>query len=160
MPTAEDGAPRRAAVVVRDPHSEDFDAILTIAQDSPEASNWTRDSYEEFLRQTGTLALVWDDSGTTAGFLIGRVVADQAEILNLAVRKDRRRRGGATGLLASALQAFRECGAHWVYLEVRHSNAAAIAFYAKHGFEISGLRRAYYSVPLEDAVTMKKELTG
>lgn len=160
MPTAEDGAPQRAAIVVRDLRSEDLDAVLTIAQDSPEAANWTRESYQEFLRQTGTLAFVWDDSGTTAGFLIGRVVADQAEVLNLAVRKDRRRRGGASALLASALRTFRERAVHSVYLEVRHSNAAAIAFYSKNGFEISGLRRAYYSVPLEDAVTMKKKLTA
>jgi ribosomal-protein-alanine N-acetyltransferase len=159
MPSAESGAPQRAAAV-RTLRDDDLDAVLTIAQDSPEAANWSRESYRELLRQSGAVGLVWEDSGAVVGFLIGRVVADQAEILNLAVEKDRRRRGGATALLIAALGDFHARGAQSVFLEARDSNAAAIAFYLNAGFEISGRRRAYYSVPLEDAVTMKKKLTG
>lgn len=159
MLSAEGGAPQRAAAV-RTLRNGDLEAVLSIAQDSPEASNWSRESYLELLRQDGALGLLWEDAGAVVGFLIGRVVADQAEILNLAVEKNRRRRGGASALLAAALENFRVRGAHSVFLEVRASNAAAIAFYSNAGFEISGRRRAYYSIPLEDAVTMKKKLTG
>ena len=160
MPTAEGGSPHRASAIIRALRDEDLEAVLAIAQDSPEAANWSRESYLELLQQNGALGLVWQESGAVAGFLIGRAVADQAEVLNLAVQESRRRRGAATALLLAALDNFRARGAHSVYLEVRHSNDAAIAFYAKHGFAISGRRRAYYSVPLEDAVVMSKKLTG
>lgn len=160
MPTVEGDAPQRSAIIVRAIRDDDLDAALAIAQDSPEAANWSRESYLELLRQTGVLGLAWQESGALAGFLIGRTVADQAEVLNLAIQENRRRRGGATALLTSALERFRADGAHSVYLEVRQSNASAVSFYSKHGFEISGHRRAYYSVPLEDAVIMKKKLTG
>lgn len=160
MPTAKGGAPQHSAAIVRALQDIDLEAVLAIAQDSPEAANWSRESYLELLRESGALGLVWEDSGAVAGFLIGRVVADQAELLNLAIQENRRRRGGATALLLSALENFRARGAQSVYLEVRQSNDAAIAFYLKHGFTISGRRRAYYSVPLEDAVVMSKKLTA
>ena len=160
MPTAEGGAPQRAAAIVRALRDDDLEAVLAIAQDSPEAANWSRESYLELLQQNGALGLVWEDSGAVAGFLIGRAIADQAEVLNLAVQENRRRRGGATALLLAALKNFRSRGAHSVYLEVRQSNEPATAFYLKHGFAISGRRRAYYSVPLEHAVVMSKKLTA
>src|SRR5215472_9146728 len=105
MPSADRGAPHHAAAV-RTLREEDLDAVLTIAQDSPEAANWSRESYRELLRQDGAVGLVWEDAGSVVGFLIGHVVADQAEILNVAVEKDRRRRGGATALLAAAFERF------------------------------------------------------
>lgn len=160
MPTAEGGAPQRSSAIIRTLCDDDLDAVLAIAQDSPEAANWSRESYLELLRQNGSLGLVLEASGGVSGFLIGRVLADQAEILNLAVQENRRRRGGATELLLAALENVRSRGAQSVYLEVRQSNHPAIAFYLKHGFAISGRRRAYYSVPLEDAVIMRKKLTA
>ena len=160
MPPAKGGAPQRSAAIIRALRDDDLQAVLAIAQDSPEAANWSRESYLELLRESGALGLVWEHSGAVVGFLIGRVVADQAEVLNLAVQENCRRRGGATALLLAALENFRARGAHSVYLEVRQSNDPAIAFYLKHGFTISGRRRAYYSVPLEDAVVMSKKLTA
>lgn len=160
MPTAEGGAPQRSAAIIRALRDDDLEAVLAIAQDSPEAANWSRESYLELLRESSALGLVWEDSGAVAGFLVGRVVADQAEVLNLAIQENRRRCGAATALLLAAHENFRARGAHTVYLEVRQSNAGAIAFYLKHAFAISGRRRAYYSVPLEDAVIMSKKLTG
>jgi len=160
MPTADGETLQRFPVSVREFRIEDLESVLAIAQDSPEAANWSRESYLELLRESTALGLVWEDSGAVVGFLIGRVVADQAEVLNVAIQENRRRRGGATALLIAALENYRARGAQSVYIEVRQSNDPAIAFYLKLGFAISGRRRAYYSVPLEDAVVMKKKLTG
>lgn len=160
MPRAEGGASQRSAAIVRSLRDGDLETVLAIAQDSPETANWSRDSYRELLCESSALGLVWQDADAVAGFLIGRVMADQAEVLNLAVQENRRRRGGASSLLLSALENFRARGAHTVYLEVRQSNDAAIAFYLKHGFLMSGRRRAYYSVPLDDAAIMSKKLAG
>jgi ribosomal-protein-alanine N-acetyltransferase len=65
--------------------------------------------------------------GCVAGILIGRVAADEFEILNLAVRQACRRRGVATQLVRAALDYARTAGATQTYLEVRASNEAAIA---------------------------------
>ena len=71
-------------------------------------------------------------------------MADQAEILNLAVRLESRRQGDAASLLAAALQEFRRQHAARVFLEVRQSNAGAIAFYSENGFVINSRRKGYY----------------
>lgn len=156
MGSADGSAAQQGAATVRPLHAEDVDAILRIASESPEASNWSKESYAAFFTQSGALGLAIEAAGEIAGFLIGRQVADEAEILNVAIKRAYRRRGHASALLAVALEALRSSGAQSVYLEVRQSNAAAIAFYTKHGFAITGSRRAYYRNPPEDAIMMRK----
>jgi ribosomal-protein-alanine N-acetyltransferase len=95
-----------------------------------------------------------------SGFLVGRRVGDQAEVLNLAVVTKHRHKAQGTALLTEALEEFGLRGVKSVYLEVRESNTGAIAFYEKHGFAKTGLRKGYYREPDEAAVTMEKKLTG
>ena len=87
-----------------------------------------------------------------------RNAADESEILNLAVEPESRRQGIASVLLAAALAASRAAGAKSVYLEVRESNAGAIAFYGRNGFEPTGRRAHYYQDPPEAAVVMSLAL--
>ena len=94
------------------------------------------------------------------GFLVGRELGDEAEVLNLAVKPGERRRGAGRELLQAALEEFRARGVSRVFLEVRESNEAAIAFYAKQGFSRMGRRPAYYRDPDEAAVLMENKLTG
>ncbi len=145
---------------LRSQDSKEIDDILAICQQSPEASNWSRDSYRKFAEDSGALILVAETNGAISGFLVARFAADQAEILNLAVTRAFRRQGHASTLLAAALKHLRSCTATSVYLEVRQSNTSAIAFYQSHGFTQSGIRKAYYQNPSEDALTMQKKLTA
>jgi [ribosomal protein S18]-alanine N-acetyltransferase len=156
---AERGSPR-PITNVRAFLPEDADAVLAIAAQAPTAANWSRDSYLQFAREGGSLALVLEVAGEISGFLIGRLVADQAELLNLAVTAAQRRKGAGTALLARALDVWRSRGAKSVYLEVRESNTAAIAFYEKHGFTAAGLRKGYYRDPDEPALSMVRKLTA
>lgn len=87
-----------------------------------------------------------------AGFALGRTVADEAELLTLAVTPDRRRRGIGAHLLGRFLIAARERGAARVFLEVAADNDAALALYRQHGFFETGRRRGYYRDSLADAV--------
>jgi ribosomal-protein-alanine acetyltransferase len=160
MPAAEHGREDVSAATVRPLYARDIDAMLMIAAEAPEASSWSKDSYAKLLDDSNSLGLAAEWGGELVGFLVGQQAADQAEVLNLAVKKDHRRRGHASALLAAALEEFRWRGAESVYLEVRQSNAAAISFYSQNGFEISGSRRGYYRDPLEDAVTMTRKFTG
>ena len=157
---AREDAIGRKANNVRLFREPDVDDVLRILQESPEAAGWSREGFLETAAEQASLALVFESEGTLAGFLIGRLVRDQAEILNLAVARKRRRAGVATALLEAALAQFSRGGGESVYLEVRDSNAAAIAFYAKHGFATVGRRENYYDDPPDSAVTMARKLTG
>jgi ribosomal-protein-alanine N-acetyltransferase len=138
---------------------EDVEAVTAIGNEAPEAATWSRESYRKFAEENGSLALVLGTNGRISGFLVGRWVRDQAEVLNLAVSSKHRRKGEGTALLAAAFVEFALHSVRSVYLEVRESNTGAIAFYEKHGFAKTGLRKGYYREPDEGAVTMEKKLT-
>ena len=151
---------RRASPVVRRFVAKDADAVVAIAQESPQAANWSRESYISLAEEEGSLALVLATNGEITGFLIGRRLVDQAEVLNLAVQTKYRGKGQGTALLVAALEEFTRRCVKSTYLEVRESNTPAVAFYERHGFAKTGLRKAYYRNPDEAAVTMEKKLTG
>lgn len=155
-----EGPSRCWADNVRNFRPSDADAILAIAQDSPQAAHWSRDDYIQLGAEPGALALVLEIAGELAGFLVGRQVSDQAEVFNLAVHHATRRQGAGSALVVAALLEFGSRGAKSVYLEVRESNTGAIAFYERHGFSKTGIRPGYYRQPDEAAVTMLRKLTG
>ncbi len=121
---------------------------------------WSRRSFEELLGLEHIRGFVLgDERGGLAGYAICSCIADEGEVLNVAVAPTQRRRGLGRVLLEACLDWLAERGARTVYLEVRRSNGAAIALYARRGFETVGLRRGYYRKPTEDAVTMALSLT-
>jgi ribosomal-protein-alanine N-acetyltransferase len=139
-------------VTVRGLTPSDVPTASSILEESPESSKWSEDSLLESAK-SGT-AWIAEQEGRVIGFLIGRAVADEFEILNLAVARSRRRRGIATRLLETMAACLRTIGTRRAYLEVRASNEAAIALYARHGFRACGRRARYYQYPQEDAVVL------
>ncbi len=138
----------------------DVAAVTTILREVPEAANWTEKSYREALNWPGTVALISEEEGKVSGFILGRQVADEGEILNLAVTVAYRRRGEGGALLKAALGGFQSRGVSRVFLEVRESNETGIAFYERHGFSEKGRRAGYYRDPDEAAIVMEKKLAG
>jgi len=141
-----------SAINLRRMSASDASAALSILQESPEASLWSRESLLESVSQG--LAWAAELDGRVAGILIGRIAADEFEILNLAVGETSRRRGVATQLIGAALEFARTSGARKAYLEVRASNEGGIALYARLGFTFCGRRPNYYRNPVEDAVLL------
>ncbi len=95
--------------------------------------------------------------GRLAGYINAQYVLDEGYIGNVAVDSACRRQG-VGGALVSALQRWAvEHGLSFLTLEVRAGNAAARNLYEKQGFQVSGLRRDYYSAPREDAILMTWE---
>ncbi len=135
----------------------DIPAVLAIQAASPEAAQWTAGDYERACQglMYGTVA---EGRGVVGGFLVGRRVSEELEILNLAVRREYRRQGIATELLADTLESGRTWRAKKVFLEVRESNASAIAFYSHYGFATTGRRPHYYRRPAEDALVLARPL--
>jgi len=148
--------PGRLASSIRMMRESDAASVAEILRDAPEAVLWPEASVKEVLAWEGALALVADSENKVVAFLIGRQVVDEAEILNLAVARPFRRQSEGGALLLAAVEQFRARGVRRVFLEVRESNAAGIAFYQKHGFSEAGRRAGYYRDPEESAIVMEK----
>ena len=86
------------------------------------------------------------------GYVGMQTVLDEGYISNIAVSPERRREGIADALLCALKE--RGNALAFLTLEVRESNAAAIALYTKHGFQVAGRRKKYYQKPAEDAILM------
>jgi len=151
---------KRGELTIRAFLEADAAAVTEILRTSPEASQWTEWGFQELLGWRGVLALVSEDDREVTGFLIGRELAGEAEILNLAVLVAKRRRGEGTALLETAMDELRARKVSRVFLEVRESNAAGTAFYEKQGFSKSGRRAGYYRNPDEAAIRMERSLAG
>lgn len=95
------------------------------------------------------------EDGGVLGYAGLQVVLDEGYIDNIAVEPNARRHGVADELL-DVFCRFGEANLAFLTLEVRASNAPAIALYRKHGFEEAGRRKNYYTKPTEDAVIMTR----
>ena len=108
---------------------------------------------EELARPWSRLWIARADGDGIVGFLASWHVADELHVLDVLTRVDRRRRGIGRALLRTCLGYAREHRLSRVLLEVRRSNAAAIALYRDLGFFAMGVRFRYYPDD-EDAVEM------
>jgi ribosomal-protein-alanine N-acetyltransferase len=86
-----------------------------------------------------------------------RVVLDEMQILDVAVRPGWRRRGLARFLVGVALRRAAAAGARTALLEVRAGNHEALRLYESLGFARAGVRRQYYREPVEDAVLLRRD---
>ena len=112
-------------------------------------SAWSAKVLAELIETPGAFAWVaaTKDLKTPDGFILGRVAADEAEIITLAVRPTARRAGVGRALMAAAMACSREAGAARMFLEVAEDNPAGRALYDSLGFEEIGLRPRYYDRP-------------
>jgi ribosomal-protein-alanine N-acetyltransferase len=113
---------------------------------------WTQDALRDLLKIAGTLAFSAPD-----GFVMARVVGDEAEVLTIAVAPGARRGGVGSALLYEGARQACKLGARTIFLEVGESNAAAMALYARAGFRAVGRRRSYYG-PSQDALVLRADL--
>lgn len=146
-------------IPIRPLRPEDAKVVTEILRQSPEAVFWPEASVREVLEWKGILGLATEAKGEVVGFLIGRQMKDEGEVLNLAVERTSRRRGEGGTLLRAAVAEFRKRGVSRVFLEVRESNEAGITFYTKHSFFYAGRRAGYYRDPNEAAIVMEIRLT-
>jgi ribosomal-protein-alanine N-acetyltransferase len=118
---------------------------------------WSEKSIETELSCRLSVWLVALEEDKVVGYVGSQTVIDESDMMNIAVHPDFRRRGIAEALVAELEAALRQRGSHALTLEVRDSNAPAIALYEKLGFAQVGLRKNYYRNPKEDARILRKE---
>jgi ribosomal-protein-alanine N-acetyltransferase len=129
--------------------------VAEILREAREAASWSEEALRETVKLPGVAAFVSERNGAISGIVVGRQVLDEAEILNLAVARGARRQGTGRALVGGILGRFAELHVSRVFLEVRESNAGAIAFYHGLGFQAIGTRRDYYHDPKESATVME-----
>lgn len=127
---------------------EDLDSVMEVMEAAfgdRFGEAWTRSQCAGILPMSGVQLVVAreGDSGAAVGFSLCRHVADESELLLLAVSPKHRRRGIGRGLLRKFLDRARSDGASRVHLEVRDGNPA-IEMYRGAGFAPVGRRRNYY----------------
>ena len=93
-----------------------------------------------------------------AGYLIAYHIYGEIQILNIAVKKNMRKKKVATELFGVIFDYAKSEDAEKFTLEVRPSNTSAVSLYKKLGFRVDGIRRNYYKKPQEDAVLMSLNL--
>ena len=141
--------------MIRNVDATDLERVRTLLASVPEAAPWSAD-YSRLALQGGLSVRVAEEEGIVCGLVVFRTMADEAEILNLAVASTSRRRGIGSRLMEDALAACKTAGVKRIFLEVRESNDAARKFYLRMGLTEVGRRRDYYSHPIEDALVLAR----
>jgi len=144
---------------------EDVPAIVSLAKKS-RLSEWPQSDYEaELLRNDSIFLASIDEMEQLDGFVVGRLVPGndqmdsvEAEIYNIAVQAENRRRGIGSHLVNAFFDVCRTHGVRKVRLEVRAENISAQKFYEKHGFTVEFIRKGYYRNPVGDAIIMRTTL--
>jgi ribosomal-protein-alanine N-acetyltransferase len=144
--------------IVQVTSADQIEAVLAI-EEASFTNPWTREMYVAELENTGVsyCFLATDEQGRGVGFCSLWRVLDELHINNLAVLPPFRRLGVATALLTFVLAKGVGLGARRATLEVRRSNETARLLYERFGFTIAGVRRAYYTKPVEDALVLWRE---
>jgi ribosomal-protein-alanine N-acetyltransferase len=121
---------------------------------------WQPDTFRSLLEQERAIVLVAEDAvAGVVGYTVLWWVLDQAELANLAVREDYRRRGIGSVLLDEGIDFVERRGVESLFLEVRLSNESAYDLYSDHGFTQISVRKDYYRNPREDARILVKHLS-
>ena len=121
------------------------------------ADPWSEKSVASELDNIWALWLVAVEDDRVIGYIGSQTSIDETDVMNVAVHPDCRRRGIAEALIVELVEQLKKKGSHALMLEVRASNAPAIALYEKLGFLQVGCRKNYYRNPKEDALILRKE---
>lgn len=121
---------------------------------------WSEQSIISQLPDANHVFLVALNGETVIGYVGMMNVLDEGYISNVAVTSAFRRQKIADALITELMKRAEMLDLSFVTLEVRESNEPAKALYEKHGFEIVGVRKGYYSKPKENAILMTVYLKG
>ena len=145
-------------IEVRSLRPGDVDAVVGIEAEAFSAP-WKSETFMGLIgRDTVELLVMTHDVDGVIGYAVLWCIVDQGELANLAVAPAHRGAGLGSLLLRHVLQAARDRGIEKLFLEVRTSNAAALALYSGFGFVEVGQRKGYYESPKEDARVMLASL--
>lgn len=141
--------------------ADDLAAVVAL-EERVQAFPWSIGNFRDALA-AGNDCRVGREDGKLVAFVVTMPAVDEVHLLVIAVTPERQRAGLASRLLSLVCAEARAAGMTRMLLEVRPSNAAALAFYNRAGFAEIGRRRGYYPAPVEmggreDAIVMARTL--
>ncbi len=141
---------------VRKAAAGDLEAIAAIEREGH--ARWSLRQFADELGLAFSRVFVVEENGEVIGFAVAWIVADEIQLNNIGIRKDRRLRGLGTLLLERIISDTRAVHEPVkILLEVSSLNTAAQKFYLWNGFNETGRRRSYYDDA--DAILMERVLT-
>lgn len=160
-------------MIIREMAFDDISQVADIERENS-LTPWDENGLLTYMLRNDALFLVAsdefegsetaDDEGYIEPHIYGYIgllmVPWEADITNITVRKEDRNKGIGTELLSEMIARCPSHGVSVIHLEVRVSGEAARHLYEKTGFLVDGIRRRYYTSPVEDAVLMTLRLPG
>ena len=141
-------------MILRPAGENDADELYQLDASHTFSARWSFTGWHQELQAPGAHVWCAEEGGNLVGFTAVHGAAGMYEVTNMAVAAAQQRRGVATALLTTALQAL---GTGRVTLEVSAHNASAISLYQKHGFTSCGVRKQFYADGA-DALVLGKDL--
>ena len=149
--------PHHGHLILRPMEPRDVVSVLAVERSAFD-TGWPATAFKNELTQNKMARyVVLVDGGEVIGFGGLWLMLDEAHVVTVAVRPERRRRGLGSLIVHGLLLVAHSQGMGTATLECRPSNLAARALYARYGFYEVGLRRRYYADNQEDALIMTTE---
>lgn len=136
---------------------QDLDEVVAI-EDKVYPHPWSRGNFIDSIRSDYQAWVLCDGAGRVLGYFLLMFAVDEVHLLNISVRGDLHGRGLGRHQLQKIVALGQQHGMLSVLLEVRPSNARALAVYERYGFARIGLRKNYYPAGIggrEDAIVMR-----
>ncbi len=141
-------------ITIQPMKKEDISMVVTL-EENTFSTPWSYEALEESFLKDNYYFLVAKQENIVVGYVGMYVVLQEGDITNIAVAKEVQGQGIGTKLLKELLEVAKKHGTETINLEVRVSNESAISLYKKHGFEIIGRRKNFYTKPEEDGYLMQ-----
>ncbi len=142
---------------IREMTWDDLDQVMVIERENFSVP-WTEMGFFTYLMREDALFLVAEDEEENIQGYCGVIIAiDEGDITNVSVKKELQGQGIGKALVEELITRTVLRGVRTLFLEVRKSNISALALYEKMGFEHMGVRKNYYTDPVEDGITMSRK---
>ena len=134
---------------------EDTRDLAVISSENVDPA-WSREDFNSALKNAQARVFVTGEK--PVGYGVFYFACDEGEIPSIAVDKSMRRQGIGNEILGEIIDFAKSQSIRRIFLEVRQSNTAAIAFYLKNGFSEVGRRPKFYNHPVEDGLILELKL--
>lgn len=140
-------------MLIRRMQEDDLEQIIQIEQETF-SDPWSEEDFKNSYQDVNNSYLIVEIDGKIAGYCGYWGIAGEGYIYNVAVKKEYRRQRIGYQMLKALIEQAKARGITSMTLEVRQSNEAARQLYQSLGFEEAGIRKEFYTKPIEDAVIM------